>query len=280
MKEALQCGPVWINGVMCASATVSVDLNHAGALYGLGLFETVCVLEGRAIDLEAHLARLESSAHELELACPDRARLQATVDEVAHAAPRPLAWLRLVLTGTGPWWVWSGRLEPAADRATAWILPWRRNPRDPLVRHKTLSYAANRIGSRAALNHGADEGLWLNVRGRVAEGCRSNVFVVSSGRLFTPATGEGILPGTVRRQVIRAAKLEGVTVHEGRLRPPRLVCAQEAFLTSSLRGVQALVAVNGRRIGSGNPGPLTRRLAMRVQALRHRTGHEELKTPP
>jgi branched-subunit amino acid aminotransferase/4-amino-4-deoxychorismate lyase len=151
------------------------------------------------------------------------------------------------------------------------ILPWRRCLRDPLAGLKTLSYAANLVGLEEARRRNADEGLWLNTRGHLAEGCASNLFVIMGRALFTPGVGEGILAGIVRGVVLRAAGEIGLPVHEGRLRVRRLERAREAFLTSSLRGVRPLVAVDGRPVGSGRPGVVTRRLAERVRELRARS---------
>jgi branched-subunit amino acid aminotransferase/4-amino-4-deoxychorismate lyase len=140
------------------------------------------------------------------------------------------------------------------------VLPWRRNPQDPLAGMKTLGHAANVLALEEARRRGADEGIWLNVRGRVAEAATSNVFVVAHRRLFTPSLREGALPGIVRRQALALAREIGLTVHEGRVRLPRLAHGDEAFVTSSLRGIRPLVALDGRAIGRGEPGPVTRRL--------------------
>jgi 4-amino-4-deoxychorismate lyase len=133
---------------------------------------------------------------------------------------------------------------------------------------KTLSYASNLRGLAWAEARGADEGLWLNDRGRLAEGCTSNIFVVHGGKLFTPGEGEGILPGTVRAVVLRASRGLGVPTHEGKLRLRRLERAGEAFLTSSVRGLRPLVRLDGRPIGAGAPGPITRLLQAEARRLR------------
>jgi branched-subunit amino acid aminotransferase/4-amino-4-deoxychorismate lyase len=161
-------------------------------------------------------------------------------------------------------------MDPAYDGrpASAVLLPWRRNAQDPLAGLKTLNYAANRMGRAWAAERGADEGLWRNARGHLTEGCSSNLFVVEGRKLFTAAVADGILPGIVRGQVLGSARDLGVAIHEGKLRLRRLERAREAFLTSSLGGVRPLVRYAGRVLGSGEAGPLTRKLAERVALAR------------
>jgi branched-subunit amino acid aminotransferase/4-amino-4-deoxychorismate lyase len=144
------------------------------------------------------------------------------------------------------------------------LLPWRRHRRDPLAGLKTLSYAANARGLEEARRRGADEGLWLNDRGHLVEGCASNLFVVRHARLYTPSPADGILAGVVREIVLDVARSVGLVVHEGRLRLRRLERADEAFLTSSVRGVRPLVALGGSPVGPGRPGPWTRRIREEV----------------
>ena len=120
----------------------------------------------------------------------------------------------------------------------------------------------------AARERGADEGIWLNTRGHLAEGCSSNLFVVQGRKLFTPREGEGILPGVLRAIVLRASRGLGIATHEGKVRLHRLQHAREAFLTSSLQGVRPLVQFQGRPVGPGRPGPITLRIAAEVVRIR------------
>ncbi len=105
----------------------------------------------------------------------------------------------------------------------------------------------------------------------MAEGCTTNVFVVERTKLFTPAPRDGILPGIVRGRVLEVARERGLILHEGKLRLQRLERAREAFLTSSLGEVRPLVRYQGRPVGNGQPGSLTRALAAEVRKRRAAT---------
>ncbi len=261
----------WVDGIEAPLDQARIAVADPGLLTGFGLFETLAVRSRLAVDLAEHLARLEAGASALGIALPPLERLRAVLEKAAaDGEGTGCGFLKLVVLEGGRWIVISGAIDPAEEGrpASAVLLPWRRNPKDALVGLKTLNYAANVLGLREARRRGADEGLWLNVRGRLAEGCTSNLFVLSGNRLHTPALGEGILPGVVRGRVLAAARSLGLAVHEGRVRPKRLARAGEAFLSSSLRGIRPLVRVDGRAIGSGRPGLWTRRIAERVARLR------------
>lgn len=145
--------------------------------------------------------------------------------------------------------------------ALAVLAPDRRDPRAPLVGIKTISYAAERLLLARAREAGADECLRLNLAGRLCEGTRSNLFLVEGDRLVTPPLAEGLLPGVTRWFILRIARDAGLTPHEEVVPVDRLLAAEEAFLTSTLRGVVPLVALEGRPIGRGGSGPFTARLA-------------------
>jgi branched-subunit amino acid aminotransferase/4-amino-4-deoxychorismate lyase len=96
------------------------------------------------------------------------------------------------------------------------------------------------------------------------------VFVVRRRKLYTADARDGILPGIVREKVLRVARRLGCIVHEGKLRLKRLRQADEAFLTSSLRGVRPLVEIDGRPIARGDPGPLTLRISTEIGGMHGR----------
>lgn len=270
--------PCWVDGRRLGLEQAAVRLDDPGLLAGLGLFETLAIRRGQILDLHPHLDRLARGAERLGIAMPDLGQLVAVMQDVALAQSTTSSWLKIVITAAGRWVVFGGTLDPAQEgqAATAVLLPWRRNPRDALAGLKSLNYAPNVLGLDYARRRGADEGLWLNTRGHLAEGCSSNLFVVRTGRIFTPSEREGILPGVVRALVLRAARELGLGLHEGRVRLHSLERASEAFLTSSLRGVRPLVGFGGRPVGPGAPGQLTRRIATEVARLRG----EGLARPP
>lgn len=261
----------WVDGRRIHAGDARLPAFDGGVLSGMGVFETLAVRDGRPVELERHLARMAAGACALGMELPERERLRAIAAEAAGSASGSgCGWLRIVVTSGGHWIVTSGAMDPREEGrpATAVVLRWRRNPFDPLVRFKTLARAANIVGLREARRRDADEGLWLNVRGHLAEGCTSNVFVVSGRALFTPSDREGILPGIIRERVLAAGRNLGLPVHEGRVRCRRLLRAEEAFLSSSLRGIRPLVRIDGRPVGPGVPGRVTGRIADEVARLR------------
>lgn len=263
---------VWVDGRAVPGDRAVLPLGVPELLSGVGAFETVSVDAGRPVDVERHLARLAFGAGRLDMEPPDDAALRAAIDDVAgQEATSPAGWMKIVVLRGGHWAVFGGPREPAPVPglpATAALLPWRRCSRGPLTGVKTLSYAANVAGLEWARGRGADEGLWLSERGRLIEGCSSNVFVVRGRALFTPALGEGPLPGVVRSRVLEAARALGFAAHEQRVSVKRLRHAGEAFITSTLGGVRPLVRVDDRPVGGGEPGPATRRIAHETARLR------------
>lgn len=262
---------VWVDGVSVAPDRATVAIADPGLQAGLGLFETLAVMKGSVLDLLPHLERMEAGADVLGIELPPRAQVIATVGKAAAGlADSPRAWLKILALRSGRWLVFTGPIDPDEQEhaVSAIVLPWRRDPRDPLVSIKSTCYASHQLGLELAQRRGADEGLWLNSRGHLAEGCTSNLFVVRHRRVFTPSLREGILPGVVRALAIQVVRDLGLPVHETRVRLKKLCDAEEAFLTSSLSGVRPLVSVDGRGVGRGLPGPVTRAVASRVRSMR------------
>jgi len=237
---------------------------------GLGVFETIAVRDGRPLESDDHLVRLSMGASRLGVPLPFRPGLATAVEDMARGVRGGCGWLKVIATRSGHCAVFGGAMDPAEEgrSISAVLLRGSRDPLDPLVGVKTLSYAASHLGIEEARRHGVDEGLWLNTRGHLAEACASNLFVVWKGKVFTPAVREGILPGIVRALAIRAVRKLGLPLYEGRVRLHRLETAGEAFVTSSLCGVRPLVAFQGKRVGKGCAGRITMAISAEVARLR------------
>jgi branched-subunit amino acid aminotransferase/4-amino-4-deoxychorismate lyase len=263
---------VWRNGELTESATTQIDLADPGIQHGLGLFETLAVREGVCLDLDEHVERLLAHADELLERRPGRDAIRRTLETAAREKPHEPGWLKLIVTAAGEWYVFGGACDPHEEGRPirAVLLPWRRGPRGPLAGLKTLNYGANALGRRYASERSADEGLWLNHRGRLVEGCWSNLFVLRSGRLFTPSTREGLLPGVVRARVIGAARELGIPVHDPPLKLKRLLHADHVFVTSSLRGLCTVTHLDGRPLRWRRGNEVVDRLAGAI-GRRHRT---------
>jgi branched-chain amino acid aminotransferase len=259
-----------MDGSLVAASAATVSLVERGVQSGVGVFETLAVRSGRPVDLPEHLARLARSAGALSIALPAAGALEEGVGAVAARVPSGHGWLKVVAFRGSSWAAFGGSSPPEEEGAPcrALVLPWRRDRRDPLAGIKSTSYAGFIRGLEFAEARGADEGLFTNDRGHLTEGCTSNLFAIRGRALFTPAVSDGILEGITRAKVLQAARGLGLSVHEGKLRLPRLLGADEAFVSSSTRGVRPLVAVDGRPIGTGGAGRWTEALATATAALR------------
>lgn len=275
---------VCVNGEWVPAGAARVDAADRGLLYGYGLFETIRVWRGRPILLERHLDRLFASAPVVGLTLPwDRDTLARLVAECAVRNGVEEGGVRLTVTagpgpafapgGAAPGLVLTARRGPLYSEDAygrgyrAVIAAVRRNHRSPLAGVKSLNYLDNLLARREAAARGADEALLLNVNGELAEGAATNLFFVRRGRLCTPEVACGALPGVARGRVLELARPAAaageagwVAVEAGRYGPEALVEADEAFLTNALMGVMPLVAVDGRPVGDGRPGPVTQYL--------------------
>jgi len=268
---------VHLNGSLVPLAQARVAAMDYGFLYGFGLFETMRAYAGRVFLLDRHLARLAGSADRLGIAV-DTAGLECAVADVIRANRLTDARIRLTVSigEGGPTpdpagcaqptvLVVAGQYRPPPEHVydagfRAVISSIRRNSRSPLSGMKTLNYLESMLARQEARAAGADEALFLNERGLLAEASMSNLFLVHGGAVKTPALGCGVLPGVAREAVLELAEGMGIAVVEGEIVPEELSGADEAFLTNSLIEVMPLTQVDGKPVGSGKPGPLTQRL--------------------
>jgi branched-chain amino acid aminotransferase len=229
----------------------------------------------------------------LEIAIPQTdAALAGDLDRLLERAANPESYIRIIVTRgvgeisyrfdrvKGPTIMMAARAhEPFAEAHYRDGIPvilsslQRNSPRalDPAM--KSCNLINNILAVREAQKKGALEPLMLNESGHVAEGASANVFVVSAGALVTPPLSAGILPGVTRALVREIAAGIGLEALEETVPVPRLRGADEAFVTSTLKEVMPIATVDGRPIGLGKPGPITRRLldAYREYANQHAT---------
>lgn len=257
---------VWVNGRLVDPDAPAISAMDHGLLLGDGLYETLLVSDGQPRAFDRHLERLALGAQVMGIGVDlDTVRTGvAAVIGAATATARghPLRLRITVTSGPGPLapvrgahrptiLVAAAPQPPVAPAARVVVAPWVRNERSPLAGVKCTSSAENRAVSTWARAQGADEAILANTRGELCEGTSSNVFVCIDGRLVTPPTSSGCLPG-----VIRGVVLEHVDVAEEPLPVEVLAGAGEAFLTSAIRGVQPIASVDGIPLPAC-PGPLT-----------------------
>ncbi len=277
-----------IDGRLVPPGAARLSIFDRGFLYGDSIYEVFRTYRGHLFEAEAHLDRLERSGELIGLVLPvPRGLLLARIERTLAASGNDESYVRLVITrGEG-----EIGLDPALarnphvvvivrplappppdvyrDGVEACVVHVRRNLReavDPAA--KTGNYLNSVLAVREARARGAHEALMLDANGRVTEGSSSNVFAVRAGGLATPPL-DGILEGVTRRVVLDLAGQLGLPAAETPLGPEDLFAADELFLTSTTREIVPLVRLDGRAIGSGRPGPVTRRL---LAAFRARAG--------
>lgn len=260
---------IWVNGGLRDADDARLSVLDHGLTVGDGVFETVRVAGGRPFALTRHLDRLTRSARGLGLADPDHDEVRRAAAAVVEANPMELGRLRITYTGglsplgsdrgdAGPSLVVAlGEAARRPDSTAVVTVPWTRNERGAVTGLKTTSYAENVIALARAHEQGASEALFANTVGQLCEGTGSNVFVVLDGRVHTPPVTSGCLAG-----ITRALAVEWTGAQETELPLDVLERADEIFLTSTLRDIQAVHRVDGRQL-PGAPGPVTAK-AMRV----------------
>ncbi|MFG2880936.1 aminotransferase class IV [Streptomyces sp. NPDC048297] len=260
---------IWLDGALRDPESARVSVFDHGLTVGDGIFETVKAVDGKPFALTRHLDRLTRSARGLGLPAPDLDEVRRACAAVLEANPMPLGRLRITYTGGhGPLGSDRGEHGPTLvvalggttrrpDCTAVVTVPWTRNERGALTGLKTTSYAENVVALARAHQHGASEALFANTVGQLCEGTGSNVFVVLDGEIHTPPVASGCLPG-----ITRALAVEWTSAKETHLPLDVLERAEEIFLTSTLRDVQAVHRVDEREL-SAAPGPVTAK-AMRI----------------
>lgn len=273
-------GKVCIDGEIVDSGEARVSVFDRGFLYGDSVFEVFRTYGGVPFAEKEHLERLARSAERLMISMPVSVeRLSSEVRATLRAAGQGDWYVRVVITrGSGPLTYDPSTamaplrviiaaplsLPPAEhyERGVAVVLLEASRPTDDQRASgaKASNYLANLLALHEAKQRGAQEALLLGRRGQILEGASSNVFIVKKGRARTPRPEPGILAGITRAAILRVAAAEGISVEEGEVWPEDLYGADEAFLTSSIREVMPVASADGRRIGAGAPGPVTKRL--------------------
>ncbi|GGZ62469.1 4-amino-4-deoxychorismate lyase [Streptomyces inusitatus] len=260
---------LWVNGGLRDADDARISVLDHGLTVGDGVFETAKAVEGRPFALTLHLERLTRSALGLGLPEPDHDEARRACAAVLDANPMALGRLRITYTGglsplgsergtASPTLVVAlGEASPRPDTTAVVTVPWTRNEHSAVAGLKTTSYAENVVALARAAAHGASEALMANTAGRLCEGTGSNVFIVLDGELHTPPLTTGCLAG-----ITRALTVRWTGAKETELPFDVLERADEVFLTSSLRDVQAVHRIDGRALTDA-PGPVTAK-AMRI----------------
>jgi branched-chain amino acid aminotransferase len=278
---------IYIDGEWYPRAAAKISVFDHGLLYGDGVFEGIRVYSRRIFRLEAHIDRLYASARALALAIPLAAgELSAVVREAVRRNGRDDAYIRLIVTrGAGELGidplscprpsiiviVGEVHLYPAQLYHTgikAITSPTRQVSHEAVdPRVKSLNYLKNVLAKIDAQRAGAEEAILLNSAGFIAECAGDNLFLVRQERVATPSPQDGALEGITRGAVLQLAAEAGMEAREARLTRYDVYTADECFLTGTGAEIMPVTEVDGRRIGDGTVGPITRRLRTAFDAL-------------
>jgi len=283
---------IWIDGELKPRDQATVSVFDHGLLYGDGVFEGLRIYERRIFRLDQHLDRLYDSAKAIALDVPlDRAAMIEALRATVKANQKENGYIRLVVTrGVGDLGVDPTKcpkpsviiiatdiqVYPAAlyAKGVKVITSATRQVSHEAfdARVKSLNYLKNVLAKIDANRAGADEAIMLNGDGFVGECTADNLFVVKHGTLLTPSPQDGALQGVTREAILELAGEARIPGREARLTRYDVYTADECFLTGTGAEVMPIAEVDGRRIGSVTPGPLTKRLLDAFHALVRREG--------
>jgi branched-chain amino acid aminotransferase len=278
---------IFIDGKFCQERDAKVSVFDHGLLYGDGIFEGIRAYNGRVFKLKEHMDRLFSSAKAILLEIPmSHSELMKATVETCRANKLRDGYIRLVVTrgvgtlGLNPRSCKKPSIIIIADKIQLYPPEFYQRGMDiitvPTVRNlhsalnpaiKSLNYLNNILAKIEANNGGCEEAVMLNAEGFVAECTGDNLFIVKNGALFTPPLSAGALYGITRQTVIELAQAVGLKVSEPNLTRYDLFNADECFLTGTGAEIVPVVKIDGRVIGGGKPGKLTRKLVDDYHAL-------------
>ena len=271
---------IYLNGQLVGKEQAVVSVFDHGLLYGDGVFEGIRVYGAKVFLLKDHIDRLYESAKAIRLEIPisPAAMIQATKDTVAANGITD-GYVRLIVTrGAGSLGLDIRRTSNPqiiiiADTITLYpaeiyengmhlitASTIRNHPAALPARIKSLNYLNNILAKIEGTDAGTVEALMLNHKGEVAECTGDNIFLLKNGVLKTPSPDAGILEGITRNAVLQLAREAGIPTQETTLIRHDLYVADEMFLTGTAAEVVPVVSLDGRKIGDGKPGPITRRL--------------------
>lgn len=271
---------IWLDGKLVEKADAKISVYDHGLLYGDGVFEGIRAYYGKLFEIDAHLNRLYDSAKAIRLTIPlSREQFRTAIEETVRANNFQDCYIRAVVTrGVGYLGLNPNRCEKPsvfiiADHIelyskemyekglaiiTASVI--RNHPSALSPRIKSLNYLNNILAKIEAADANVPEAIMLNHEGNVAECTADNIFIVRGGQVQTPTTSDGILEGVTRGVMLKICQRLSIPVTEKTLQKHDLYIADECFLTGSGAEVVPVTHIDGRPIGGGTPGPITKKL--------------------
>lgn len=282
---------IYVNGKFVPAEEAAVSVFDHGFLYGDGVFEGIRAYGGRVFRLEEHVRRLFDSAQAIMLCIPlTQEEMSEKIRETLRKNNLKDAYIRPIVTrgvgdlGLDPnkcshstvliisteWGAMYGNLYEVG--LTAVTVTVRRNSPDALPPNtKSLNYLNNIMAKIEANIKGGNEAIILDAQGNLSEGSGDNIFIVKDRKIYTPYTINN-LKGITREAVIELARAAGYEVLERDLGLFDLYTGDEVFVTGTAAEVAPVTKVDGRIIGKGTPGPITKELMAAFRELTRTTG--------
>ncbi|HUJ84157.1 MAG TPA: branched-chain-amino-acid transaminase [Candidatus Acidoferrales bacterium] len=278
---------VYIDGQYYPKSQAKISVYDHGFLYGDGVFEGIREYNGVVFKLKEHIDRLYRSAHAIALNMPlTKEEMTKAVVETLQKNKMKDSYIRLVVSrGVGDLGLdprkcpkptvivitdtISIRAGNAKETGITTMFSWvRRNPVDATSHEiKSLNYLNSVLAKIEANAWGVDEALCLESNGCIAEGVGENVFIVKDGELLTPPTSTGALAGITAEVVTQIAAKLHIKLTVTNLTPFMMFTADEAFFTGTAMEMVPIREVNKRQIGTGKPGPVTKKLIAEFQKV-------------
>ncbi len=276
---------IWMDGKLVDKEDAKVSVYDHGLLYGDGVFEGIRAYNGKLFEIETHLTRLFDSAKAIRLTVPlSREQFRTAIEETVRANHFQDCYIRAVVTrGVG----YLGLNPNRCDKPCVFIIAdlielyskemyekglaiitasvIRNHPSALSPRIKSLNYLNNILAKIEAADANVPEAIMLNHEGNVAECTADNIFIVRGGQVQTPTTSDGILEGVTRGVMLKLCRSLSIPFVEKTLQKHDLYIAEECFLTGSGAEVVPVTRIDGRPIGDGAPGAITRKL---IEAFR------------
>ncbi len=278
---------VYIDGEYYPKSQAKISVYDHGLLYGDGIFEGIRAYNGVVFKLKEHIERLYRSAHTIMLQIPvEKEEMIQAVLETLRKNNLKDSYIRLVVTrGVGDLGLNPRKCSKptiivitdtialheseAKEKGVTAMLSWvKRDPVDATTHEiKSLNYLNSILAKIEANINGVDEAICLDKNGFVCEGVAENVFIVKNGKLFTPPSYTGALPGITAEEVMKLARKLGYEVIEKNITPYELFNAEEVFFTGTAAEIVPVREINKRTIANGTPGPITKKLMAEFSKL-------------
>jgi branched-chain amino acid aminotransferase len=271
---------VYIDGEYYPKSQAKISVFDHGLLYGDGVFEGIRAYNGSVFKLKEHVERLYRSAHMIMLEIPvEKEKMTKIVIDTLRINNMRDGYIRLVITrgigdlGLNPKKcpkptiivitdVISLHKGEAKEKGVTAMLSWvKRDPVDATSHEiKSLNYLNSILAKIEANISNVDEAICLDKNGFICEGVAENMFIARNGKLYTPPSYTGALPGITAEEVMKLARKLGYEVKEKNVTPYELFNADEVFFTGTAAEIVPVREINKRQINDGKPGPITRRL--------------------